>query len=132
MPANGAAKIWLLFVNICDIIHAMWTKIKNFFDFIKSAWACGARGKWGILFMLVAIFFFIRLFFGAQNVQGFVINAWHLNRSRTELAVAQKKLQQIQHHIYLLQNPENSPDYIEELGLKTLNLGNPEFKELKY
>lgn len=55
-----------------------------------------------------------------------------MNRSRAELAIAQKNLQQIQHHIYLLQNPNNSPDYIEELGLKTLNLGNPEFKELKY
>lgn len=110
----------------------MWTKIKNFFGFIKSAWSCGARGKWGFLFMIVAIFFFVRLFFGTQNVQSFVINAWHLNRSRAELAIAQKNLQQLQHHIYLLQNPNNSPDYIEELGLKTLNLGNPEFKELKY
>ena len=110
----------------------MWTKIKNFFGFIKSAWSCGARGKWGILFMIVAIFFFVRLFFGTQNVQNFVINAWHLNRNRAELAIAQKNLQQLQHHIYLLQNPNTSPDYIEELGLKTLNLGNPEFKELKY
>ncbi len=110
----------------------MWTKIKNFFDFVKSAWSCGARGKWGILFMIVAIFFFVRLFFGTQNVQSFVINAWRLNRNRSELAVAQKNLQQMQHHIYLLQHPNNSPDYIEELGLKALNLGNPEFKELKY
>ena len=37
-----------------------------------------------------------------------------------------------QHHIYLLQHPNSSPDYVEELGLKTLNMGDAEFKELKY
>ena len=110
----------------------MWEKSKNFFSFIKSAWTAGARGKWGTLFMIVAIFFFVRLFFGTQNIQGFVINAWHLHRDRATLTMEQQKLDQIQHHIYLLQHPNNSADYIEELGLKTLNLGNPEFKELKY
>lgn len=108
----------------------MWEKIKNFFSFIKSAWVNGARGKWGILFMIIALFFFVRLFCGTQNIQGFVINAWHLNRDRATLESEQQKLAQIQHHIYLLQH--NSDDYIEELGLKTLNLGDPEFKELKY
>lgn len=110
----------------------MWTKIKNFFGFVKSAWVAGIRGKLGVLFLIIAIFFFVRLFSGTQNIQGFVINAWHLNRNRATLALEQQKLQQIQHHIYLLQHPNNSADYIEELGLKTLNLGNSEFKELKY
>ncbi len=108
----------------------MWTKIKNFFHFIKSAWTCGIRGKWGVLFMIVALFFFVRLFFGTQNIQSFVVNAWHLNRDRATLTTEQQKLKQIQHHIYLLKHC--STDYTEELGLKTLNLGNPEFKELKY
>ncbi len=110
----------------------MWEKIKNLFSFFKSAWVAGARGKWGIFFMIIALFFFVRLFFGTQNIQNFVINAWHLNRDRTILAAEQAKLQQIQRHVYLLKHNENSADYIEELGLKTLNLGNPEFKELKY
>jgi len=108
----------------------MWEKIKNLFSFLKSAWVCSARGKWGILFMIVALFFFVRLFCGTQNIQGFILNAWHLHNDRATLATEQQKLKQIQHHIYLLQH--NSDDYIEELGLKTLNLGNPEFKELKY
>lgn len=99
---------------------------------MKSAWVTGSRGKWGILFVLLSLFFFIRLFYGTQNIQSFVINAWHLNRERIELANAQKDLQQIQHHIYLLQHPNSSSDYIEELGLQTLNLGDSEFKELKY
>ena len=110
----------------------MKEKIKNFFDFLKSAWAAGPRGRWGIVFMFLSLFFFVRLFYGTQNLQGFIINAWHLNRERIELATAQKQLQQIQHHIYLLQHPNSSSDYIQELGLQTLSLGDSDFKELKY
>ena len=92
----------------------------------------GPRGRWGFIFMLLSVFFFVRLFFGTPNIQSFVINAWNLKHERAELAVAQKKLQQIQHHIYLLQHPNSSSDYIQELGLQTLNLGDGDFKELKY
>ena len=110
----------------------MKEKIKNFFDFLGRAWTAGPRGKGGIFLMILSIFFFIRLFCGTQNVQSFIINAWHLKHERTELELAQKHLQQTQHHIYLLQHPDSSGDYIEEQGLQTLNFGNPEFKELKY
>ena len=105
-------------------------KIKNFFIFAKNAWLDGPRGKIGVILIIISLFFFVRLFFGTQNIQSFVVNAWHLNRDRTTLTTEQQKLKQIQHHIYLLKHC--STDYTEELGLKTLNLGNPEFKELKY
>ena len=110
----------------------MKEKIKNFFDFIKRAWTASSRGKLGVVLMLLSVFFFIRLFCGTRNVQSFVMNAWRLNNERAELAIAQEKLSEIQRHIYLLQHPNNSSDYIEELGLRVLNVGNPEFKELKY
>ena len=110
----------------------MNTKIKNLFIFIKNAWLGGPRGKIGFLLVIVSIFFFARLFYGEKNLQSFVKNTWYLNKERKELAVADAQLAQIQHHIYLLQHPNASSDYIEELGLKTLNMGNPEFKELKY
>ncbi|MBR3510764.1 MAG: hypothetical protein IKN73_01745 [Alphaproteobacteria bacterium] len=110
----------------------MKEKIKNFFEFVKSAWVTSARGKFGFILMLLSIFFFVRLFMGTQNVQSFVLNMWKLNHEKQELTVAQNNLKQLQQHIYLLQHPNNSADYIEELGLKTLNLGDPNFKELKY
>ena len=110
----------------------MKEKIKNFFEFLKSAWTESSRGKIGIILMILSLFFFVRLFYGTRNVQSFVMNAWNLNRERTELVVAQTKLKQIQNHIYLLQHPNSSSDYIEELGLQTLNLGDCDFKELKY
>ena len=110
----------------------MKEKIKNFFVFIGNAWSEGPRGKIGLALMILSLFFFVRLFYGEKNVQSFIINAWHLNQERHELAIAQNDLKQIQHHIYLLQHPNASSDYVEELGLKTLNLGDAEFKELKY
>lgn len=110
----------------------MKEKIKNLFSFFKRAWSAGPRGKVGIILMLLSLFLFVRLFYGTQDVQSFIINTWHLSHERAELTTAQNKLKKVQHHIYLLQHPNNSSDYIEELGLKTLNIGDPEFKELKY
>ena len=110
----------------------MKEKIKNFFAFLKSAWLAGPRGKIGIILMLISVFSFARLFYGSRNIQSFIINAWHLNRDRAELVIAQKQLDQIQNHVYLLQHPNSSSDYIQELGLQTLNLGDADFKELKY
>lgn len=110
----------------------MKEKIKNLFAFMKSAWTTSSRGKFGIVMVLVALGFFVQIFMGNQNIQHYAISIGKLNHERKELAVLQKDLKQIQHHIYLLQRPNPDSDYIEELGLKTLNLGNPEFKELKY
>jgi cell division protein FtsB len=110
----------------------MKEKIKNLFIFLKSAWTISTRGKIGIAMMFAALVFFVQIFIGNQNIQSYAINIGKLNHARRELAVLQKNLNQIQHHIYLLQRPNPDSDYIEELGLKTLNLGNPEFKELKY
>jgi len=112
----------------------MKEKIKNFFAFIKSAWLTGIRGKIGLLLLIVGICGFIRLFCGTQNIQNFLINTWRLSHARKELAIEQKKLEKINRHVDLLQHPNTSgkADYIEELGLKNLNLGDPNFKELKY
>lgn len=110
----------------------MKEKIKNFFVFMKNAWIDGPRGKIGIMLMIVSLFFFVRLFYGEKNLQSFIINAWHLNQEKKELVIEQQKLDKLQHHIYLLQHPNSSPDYVEELGLKILNLGDAKYKELKY
>ena len=110
----------------------MKEKIKKFFEFIHNAWTASSRGKMGVVLMLLSLFFFVRLFCGTRSVQSFIINSWRLNSERAELSIAQEQLTEIQRHIYLLQHPNSSSDYIEELGLRVLNVGNPEFKELKY
>lgn len=128
IPASGAAKI-CIFVNIYDIMPLMKGKIKNLFSFLSHAWHGGARGKLGIILALFAGFMFIGLFWGDVNVQRFAMNTWHLNTATEQLDTEQHKLNQIEHHIELLQN--YSPDYIEELGLKYLNIGDAQVKILK-
>lgn len=107
----------------------MKEKIKNFFGFIGAAWTGGIRGKIGILFAVFAAFMFVRIFWGEVNVQTFVINIWRLNTEQQQLAAEQEKLQSLQRHIELLQG--YSADYVEELGLKYLNIGDPKIKILK-
>ena len=107
----------------------MKDKIKNLFSFIGRAWRGGIRGKFGVFFAAFALFAFIRMFLGEVNVGRFVANIWHLSEEKAELAAETKKLETIRHHIQLLKT--YSPDYVEEVGLRYLNIGDPEFKILK-
>ena len=107
----------------------MKEKIKNFFGFIGRAWVGGFHGKIGIACAIFALFMFIRMFSGERNVQSFVMNIWHLNHERAELASLEQTRNTLAHHIELLKS--GSPDYIEELGLQYLNIGDPKYKILK-
>lgn len=107
----------------------MKEKIKNLFDFMKRAWADGIYGKFGILLTLFAIYMFIRMFWGEVNVQRLIINTWHLDEEQEQLVTEQNELKAIKRHIELLQG--YSSDYVEELGLKYLNIGDPKLRILK-
>ncbi|MBO5739964.1 MAG: hypothetical protein J6R52_02770 [Alphaproteobacteria bacterium] len=108
---------------------SMKGKIKNLFSFIGRAWSGGIQGKLGVALTAFAAFMFIGLFWGDVNVQRFSMNVWRLHQERTQLESEQKNLSEIKKHIELLQG--YSPDYIEELGLKYLNIGDPKTKILK-
>ena len=108
---------------------SMKGKIKNLFSFLSRAWTCGARGKLGILLTLFACFMLIGMFWGDVNIQRFGLNIWRLNQAQDQLAAEQKTLDELNTHIKLLQN--YSPDYVEELGLRYLNIGDPRAKILK-
>ncbi len=105
-------------------------KIKNLFKFLGAAWSGGGRGKLGIILALFAGFMFVGLFWGDVSIQRFGYNLWQLGNEREHLVAEQTTLKELQHHIELLQN--YSPDYVEELGLKYLNIGDPRVKILKY
>ncbi len=105
------------------------SKIKEFFRFLSRAWAAGFRGKVGIVAALFATLVFVRMFFGAVSIQGFVINVWRLNNEQHQLAAEKEKLGVLEHHIKLIQN--YSPDYLEELGLRHLNIGDPKARILR-
>ena len=107
----------------------MKEKIKYFFGFIGRAWTGGWRGRIGIACTMFAVYMFVRMYVGYNKVQHFAINMWHLNNERAELETQRAKLDEIRMHIQLLR--DYSPDYVEELGLQYLNIGDPKFKILK-
>ena len=108
----------------------MKEKIKNLFRFLGRAWSGGIRGKAGILLTIIAFIMLVRMFVGAVSIPRFALNVWELNKVHTQLNAETQTLSVIQQHIQLLQN--YSPDYIDELGLKYLNIGDPMVKILKY
>ena len=108
---------------------SMKGKIKKLFSFLSRAWSGSARGKLGTILALFGGFMFIGLFWGDVNIQRFAMNTWHLKTAQEQLATEQHTLKTIEQHIKLLQN--YSPDYIEELGLKYLNIGDAQVKILK-
>ena len=107
----------------------MKEKIKNLFGFLSRAWSGGFKGKAGIVCALFAGFMFIRIFWGDVNVHTFIANIWRLNGEQELLATEKARLETLNRHIKLLQN--YSPDYVEELGLKYLNIGDPQARILR-
>lgn len=107
----------------------MKEKIKNFFGFLWTAWRGSWRGKIGIFCAIFAAVMFVRIFWGDVNVQKFVMNIWRLDAEQQHLALETEKLNTLRQHIDLLQG--YSADYVEELGLKYLNIGDPDIKILK-
>ena len=105
-------------------------KIKKLFQFIGRAWTGGIYGKFGIILAIFAFFLFIRIFWGDVNIQRFAMNIFHLRNAQEQLIEETATLNEIKTHIKLIQN--YSPDYIEELGLRYLNIGDPRVKILKY
>ena len=105
-------------------------KIKNLFSFLRRAWSGGFHGKMGIALAAFACFMFIGLFNGTVSIQRFAINTWRLNQEQIKLDSEKQTLTEIQQNITLLQN--YSPDYVDELGLKYLNIGDPKIRILKY
>ena len=105
-------------------------KIKNLFAFLGRAWAGGIHGKMGIVFTTFAAFMFIGLFQGDASVQRFIVNNWKLQTAYEQRDSEKATLAKIETHLDLLK--KNSPDYIEELGLRYLNVGDPEIKILKF
>lgn len=104
-------------------------KIKNFFGFIGRAWSGGIRGKFGIIACIFACFIFLRIFWGTINVQTFVMNIWRMNNEQATLNHEQERLETLNRHIDLLKH--GSSDYVEEIGLKYLNIGDSKYKILK-
>jgi cell division protein FtsB len=107
----------------------MKQKIKNFFAFIGRAWKASTRGKIGVILALFSAFFYLRLFFGTVSIQSFVMDGFRLRKEQAVLAIERNKLDGISQQINLIM--DHSPDYVEELAQKYLNLGDPKIRIIK-
>ena len=108
----------------------MKAKIKNLFKFLGRAWSSGLYGKAGILLATFGCLMFIGLFQRDASIQNFVINTWKLGAAYEQRDSERDTLNKLEHNINLLK--ANSPDYIEELGLQYLNIGDAKLKVLKF
>ncbi len=110
-------------------MSCMKEKIKKIFEFLHCAVSGGWRGIVGLIVLFIALMMFVGVFWGERNIQRFIANIWELNREQAILDAAHRDLDDLNRHIELLQ--KYSTDYIEELGLKHLNMGDPKIKILK-
>ncbi len=109
----------------------MMKKIKNLFSFLKRAWQTSRRGRFGVIFIVLAFVLMIsRWFFGDVTIQQYIANARQLNRTQAQLEIKTKKLESLKLHTDLIK--QGSPDFIEEIALKKLNKGDPDIKILKF
>ena len=107
----------------------MWKKVKALMSFLWSAWRGSVRGKIGVALILFSVLILVRLFLGDVSIQKIIGDKFRLGREEIQLEQEKYKLHQMEKHISLLQN--RSPDYVEELAQKHLNIGSPNVRVLK-
>jgi cell division protein FtsB len=107
----------------------MWGKIKSMLGVLLRGTFGGWQGALGALMIGVSLYFSIGLFNGVASIQNYFKNRIALGRADEKIAVLQKQLDAENLHIKLLQ--EHSPDFISEMALRHLNLGDPKLLILK-
>ena len=107
----------------------MWEKIKSIAGIFVRGATGGALGFLGAAMILVSIYFLAGLFTGTTNVQNYIRNRRALGNTDAKIAELTRRLETENLHIKLLQS--HSPDFISEMALKHLNLGDPKMMILK-
>ncbi|MDR1071931.1 MAG: hypothetical protein LBL21_04800 [Rickettsiales bacterium] len=111
------------------MIPDMWEKIKSMTGILIRGTLGGWRGALGALMAGLSVYFFVGLFTGVASVQNYFKNRVALGRADEKIAVLRKQLDAENLHIELLQ--KHSPDFISEMALRHLNLGDPQLMILK-
>jgi cell division protein FtsB len=101
----------------------MWDKIKSAFTVFFTGMFSSMRGFLGAAMVAVSVYFFVGLFTGVASIQNYIKNLNSMHTSTSRIEAEQQKLDTINHHIKLLQ--EHSPDFVSEMALRHLNMGDP-------
>ena len=104
-------------------------KVKDLLSFLWNSWRDGTNGKIGVLCILFSILIFGRLLFGEVSLHRLIGNRWHLQDEIVQMNTEREKLEALEKHIQLIQT--RSPDYVEEIAGKHLNIGSPKVKILR-
>jgi cell division protein FtsB len=103
----------------------MWKKIKSLLRAVFASW----QGVLGAAMTLFALYLSAGFFTGTANIQSYFRNRAALDRADAKIAALQTRLDATNHHIDLIWR--HSPDFVSEMALRHLNLGDPEIMILK-
>ena len=107
----------------------MLEKIKSIFRVFFKGAIQSFPGFIGAAMVVLSVYFVIGLFTGTANIQNLVRNRIALSKADGKIAAAEEQLDRVNLHIKLLQ--EHSKDFISEMALKHLNLGDPNLLIIK-
>ena len=107
----------------------MGEKIKSLaLTFVRGATG-GLQGFIGAALTIISVCFLAGLFTGTTNIQTYFRNRNALGNTDAKIESLQGQLDAANLHIKLIQS--HSPDFISEMALKYLNLGDPKMMILK-
>ena len=107
----------------------MLEKIKSAFAILFDGTFKSWRGFLGMAMILFSLYFLIGLFTGVASIQHYIRNLRNTKTSDTRISAKQKELSMINLHIKLIQ--EHSPDFVSEMAIKYLNMGDPNSSIIK-
>ena len=109
---------------------SMLNKIKELFRYlfiVCKDW----YGRFGLILIFISVVLFVRLLFlGNTNLVNYIGNIWKVKNLVSELSIAEENLNDLSKHIELIE--KKSPDYIEELSIKYLNMSEPKARILRF
>jgi hypothetical protein len=107
----------------------MWGKIKSALAvFFRGAFS-GMHGFIGAALIVFSVWLWVGFFTGAANIQNYIRGLRNVGAADARIDALRARLNRTELRIKLLQ--EHSPDFVAEMGLVHLNLGDPALKEIK-
>jgi cell division protein FtsB len=107
----------------------MLDKIKSAARVFFHGMTSSLTGLSGAVLVVLSLYLLAGLFTGVANVQNFIKNWNELGKTDSKIAALQQQLDRTNLHIKLLQ--QHSPDFVSEMALRHLNLGDPKLMIIK-
>lgn len=107
----------------------MFGKIKSIAGVFARGCAGGWRGLAGAALLVFSAYLFVGFFTGVANIKNYIANRYELGTADARLYAAKNRLDRTSRHIRLLS--EQSKDFVSEMALRHLNMGDPEMRIIK-